>query len=111
MRKLFKRTLCIIFAVVLLVISCIPTFAAVDVAGGLDQITKQVTTQAKTIIGIIFGFLAIVALAFTVAKGVHALLEHNAGRPSSPTPVIFGAIATIVCGLASSSVFLGWFGL
>lgn len=111
MKKIFKRTLCTLIATLLILTSGVTAFAEVDLAGGIDLVTQEVTAQVKTIIGIIFGFVALAALAFTVAKGVHALLEHNAGRPSSPTPVILGGIATIVCGLASTSLFLGWFGL
>lgn len=85
--------------------------AAVDVAGGVEQITQQVTTQAKTIMGIIFGAVALICLAYTVAKGIGLLMEHRQGHPTTATPVIMGAIGTIVAGLASSATFLGWFGL
>lgn len=85
--------------------------AAVDVAGGVEQITQQVTTQAKTIMGIIFGAVALICLGYTVAKGVGLLMQHRQGQPTTATPVILGAIGTIVAGLATSGAFLGWFGL
>lgn len=85
--------------------------AAVDLVSGIENITNQVSTQAKAIMGIIFALVSLVCLGFTVGKGIALLASYHNGHPNSPTPVILCAIGTIVAGLASSATFLGWFGV
>lgn len=85
--------------------------AAVDFTGGVNEVADQFKSQAETIATIIFGCIAIIAFTFTIIKGIAAGISYHRGQDFSVGPVIGGAVATIVCGLASSSTFFGWFGL
>ncbi len=85
---------------------------AVDLVTGVENITNQVTTQAKAIMTIVFGAIALFCLGFTVVKGVRMGFQyHSHQQVDSAGPVIASAIGTIVAGLASSASFFGWFGL
>ncbi len=86
--------------------------AAIDFAEGVEQVANEVTSQGKTIFGIVFGAVAVFALGFTVFKGVKAGFAYRRGENVELGPVIGGAVATLVCGLGSAgAIFFGWFGL
>lgn len=111
-KNLIKIWSTTVLAIVAAMSGVITVNAAVDFSGGIEQVTNNVTSQAKAIMGTIFGFVAIIALAFTVAKAIKAgLAYHRSGEPVNATPIVAGGIATIVAGLASSATFFGWFGL
>lgn len=83
----------------------------VDMSGGVENITQRVTSEVKSIAPIVFGLLAIIALIFTLVKGFKALMAYRANQDYNTTPVICGAIATVIMGLLTTSAFFGWFGL
>lgn len=85
--------------------------AGVDLESGVEQITQRVTSTVKGVTPLVFAVMAGLALVFTLFKAVQALLSHRQGQPTSAVPVIVGAIATVICGLLSTSAFFGWFGL
>ncbi len=96
----------------LMITSMIETNAApVDFSNGVTQVANSVTSQAKTIAGVVFAAVAIFALAFTVAKGVKAAFAYRRNEEVHIAPVVAGGIGTVLCGLASSAAFFGWFGL
>jgi hypothetical protein len=83
----------------------------VDFSGGVEKVSKDVIKQGKAIATTVFTAIAIVALVFTVAKGIKAAFEYRRGENVHLGGVIAGGIGTIVAGLASASTFFGWFGL
>ncbi len=85
--------------------------AEVDFSGGVSQLATNVTSQAETIAGTVFATVALFALAFTVFKGVKAAFAYRRNEDVHIGPVIAGGIGTVLCGLASSTAFFGWFGL
>lgn len=85
--------------------------SGVDLVSGVQTISNKVTTAVKGVTPLVFAVMAGIALAFTAFKAVQALLSHRQGQPTSAVPVIVGAIATLICGLLSTSAFFGWFGL
>lgn len=87
------------------------TSAAVDLTGGIQEITNKVTSEIKNVTPIVFGMLALIALIFTLVKGFRALISYRRNEEYNITPVITGAIATVVMGLLTTSAFFGWFGL
>lgn len=111
-KLLSSKIIAILVIVTILTIAATVEFnAAVDFSGGITQVTNEVKNQAKTIMGVVFGAVALFALAFTVAKGIAAAFEYKRGDRVHIGPVIGGGIGTIVAGLASSTLFFGWFGL
>lgn len=92
-------------------INIITLSSGVDLESGVQTITEKVTQTVKGVTPIIFGLMTAIALVFTLFKGVQALLAHRQGHPNSPVPVIVGAIATVICGMFTTSAFFGWFGL
>lgn len=107
-----KKTATITTTLTILVVSAMVTAnASVDFSGGVRQVTNSVTSQGKTIAGIVFGAVAVFALAFTIAKGIKATLAYRRGEDVHLGPVIAGGIGTVVAGLASASTFFGTFGL
>ncbi len=85
--------------------------SGVDLVSGVETISEKVEAAVKGVTPIVFAVMAFIALAFTLFKAVQALLSHRQGQPTSAVPVIVGAIATVICGLLSTSSFFGWFGL
>lgn len=83
----------------------------VDLTSGIQTITERVTSQVKNSTPIIFGFLALIALIYTLVKGFRALIAYHNGQDYNTTPVICGAIATIIMGMFTTGAFFGWFGL
>lgn len=96
-----------------LVLSSTMQFSAakVDFAGGVQKVAEDVTSQGKTVAGIVFGAVAVFALSFTIGNAVKASMSYKKGEGLHLGAVIGGAIATIVCGLASAAYFFSWFGL
>lgn len=110
--KISKKAAAITAAVNMLIISAmLQANAAVNFSGGVKQVANNVTSQGKAIAATVFGAVAVVALAFTVAKGIKAGAAYNRGEQVHLGPVIGCGIGTIVAGLASSSLFFSWFGL
>lgn len=101
------------FALALLIIipSIIPAGAAVDLAGGIENITRQVTTQAKSVAIIIFGALSLICLIVTFIFIIKAFLSYKRNGDYSVVPAVCAACGTLVCGLFASSAIFGWFGL
>lgn len=95
----------------LMVSGMIEFSAAVNFSGGVEQVTNRVISQGKKVAALIFGALAVAALAFTAFKAIKALLAYKSGREFEGGPIIGGGIATLVCGFASATTFFGWFGL
>lgn len=83
----------------------------VDMSGGVETITERVLSQVKSVAPIVFGLLAVIALIFTLVKGFKALMAYRANQDYNTTPVICGAIGTVIMGLLTTGSFFGWFGL
>lgn len=111
MKKFRKNLISLLVALTTVSVSITPVFSAdVDLSGGIENIAKEITVEAKDIASILFGTVALICLIFTIVKGLKALMSYNKGREAEVTPVILGAIGTIVCALASGGSFFGWFG-
>lgn len=83
----------------------------INMSSGVETITQKVVSQVKSVAPIVFGLLALIALIFTLVKGFKALMAYRANQDYNTTPVICGAIATVIMGLLTTSSFFGWFGL
>lgn len=111
-RKVLKKIAAVSLAATVFIISAmLQVSAAVDFSGGVTEVAEEVTSQGKTIAATAFGVVAVIALAFTAAKGIKAGFTYHRGENVSLGPVIAGGIGTIVAGLASAATFFSWFGL
>lgn len=110
--RISKKAAAITAAINMLIISAmLQANAAVNFSGGVERVANDVTRQGKAIAATVFGAVAVVALAFTVAKGIKAGAAYHRGEQVNLGPVIGCGIGTIVAGLASATTFFGWFGL
>lgn len=88
-----------------------PITADISLTNGVQNIIEKVTGEVKSVAPIIFGFLALIALVFTIVKGFKALMAYRNNESYNTIPVITGAIATVIMGLLTTGAFFGWFGL
>lgn len=107
--KLKNKFISFILSLFLVLPSVIPV-GAVDLAGGIENITRQVTTQAKAVAIIIFGALSLICLIVTFIFTIKAFLSYKRNGDYSVVPAVCAACGTLVCGLFASSAIFGWFG-
>lgn len=106
-----KSLIILIVTILMIASTVITTFAAVDLAGGIEHMASQVTKQGKAVATVVFGVLALGCLIFTVVKGIKAFMSYKKNQDYETMPVVLGGIATIVASLCATSTFFGWFGL
>lgn len=111
--KLLKIILAILTSVTMITSSLSSVAAKVDLAGGVKKATNGLVGQLKSVFATVFGIAAVIALAFTIAKFVSAMIHYHKGEGEEVTwlPTILGLIATIVCGIFTGTAAFGWFGL
>lgn len=86
--------------------------AKVNLDQGVEQVTIEIKKQVKPIFVSIFGLAAVVLFGIALFKTVHEFSESRSNeRDMNWSPIIKWWIGVIVCALASSSAFFGWFGL
>ena len=83
-----------------------------DLAGGVKEATGAATAEFKPIIGYIAGAAAVIFFFVALFRTIHIFIEHrDNGEDIKWLPIIVWWLAVVISALASTSDFLGWFGL
>lgn len=101
----------IIFAITLLSVFATTNVFAADLVNGVTQVANQVKNVGKTILITIFGVVAMFCLGFTIFKAVTAFMSYKKNHDYDVLSPILGLVGTLVCSLAATATFFGWFGL
>lgn len=100
-------------AITLISATIINASAAVDVSGGLEHVFNELKVELKDVAALGFALAAVVCLIVAFVKLIGGFIEHHRGTNSDFPwkPVGFAFAAALVCSLAASANFFGWFGV
>lgn len=91
---------------------CSVAAAKVDLKGGVEKASNAFGKQIKPVFASIFGVMAVVLLGVALIKTIHEFADSRSNeRDFNFTPMIKWWAGVVLCGLASSASFFGWFGL
>ena len=91
---------------------CSASAKKVNLKGGVEQVTKEVSSQVKPIFASIFGVAAVILLGIALFKTIHEFSQARSDdRNFNFSAIIKWWIGVVVCALFSSTAAFGWFGL